>query len=102
MTDTLNKEHFGFLCDAILKLESRSECEKFLTDLCTTLELKSLSQRMYVARMLTEKHVYSDIVRTSGASTATISRVNRSLQQGNGGYDTVFERLGVTRPEKKK
>ena len=82
-----------FLFDSILKLETREECYKFFEDLCTVNELKSISQRVVVAKMLTEKRVYSDIVAATGASTATISRVNRSLSYGEGGYDIVFERL---------
>lgn len=62
-------------------------------DLCTVQELRSLSQRIVVAKMLSEKSVYTDIVNETGASTATISRVNRSLQYGCDGYDKIFERL---------
>ena len=81
------------LFDAILSLESREECYAFFEDLCTVPELKALSQRLEVARMLSEGRVYSDIVAKTGASTATISRVNRSLNYGNDGYRIVFERL---------
>ena len=65
----------------------------FFEDLCTVQELRSLSQRIVVAKMLSEKSVYTDIVNETGASTATISRVNRSLQYGCDGYDKIFERL---------
>ena len=75
------------LYEAILCLE---ECSAFFDDLCTLLELQTLSQRLQVAKMLRENRVYSDIVAATSASTATISRVNRSL---NGGYDIVFERM---------
>ena len=78
------------LYDAILCLETKEECSEFFDDLCTVLELQTLSQRLQVAKMLREHHVYSDIVAATSASTATISRVNRSL--GNG-YDIVFDRL---------
>ncbi len=78
------------LYEAILCLETKQECEAFFNDLCTALELQTMSQRLQVARMLTDHHVYTDIVETIGASTATISRVNRSL--GNG-YDIVFMRM---------
>ncbi len=81
------------LFEAILSLETPEECYSFFGDLCTVLELKSLSQRYQVARMLSEHHVYSDIVSETGASTATISRVNRSINYGNDGYAIVFERL---------
>lgn len=93
MTDKLKDANMDFLFDAILKLQSREECYKFFEDLCTVNELKSISQRVVVAKMLTEKRVYSDIVAATGASTATISRVNRSLSYGEGGYDIVFERM---------
>lgn len=93
MTDKLKDENMDFLFDAILELQTREECYKFFEDLCTVNELKSISQRVVVAKMLTEKRVYSDIVAATGASTATISRVNRSLSYGEGGYDIVFERM---------
>ena len=93
MTEKLKDANMDFLFESILKLETREECYKFFEDLCTVNELKSISQRVVVAKMLTEKRVYSDIVAATGASTATISRVNRSLSYGEGGYDIVFERL---------
>lgn len=93
MTEKLKDANMDFLFDAILELKSREECYKFFEDLCTVNELKSISQRVVVAKMLTEKRVYSDIVAATGASTATISRVNRSLSYGEGGYDIVFDRM---------
>lgn len=78
---------------AILSLETLEECHAFFEDLCTVLELKSLSGRLEVAKLLSEHHVYSDIVEATGASTATISRVNRALQYGGGGYKLVLDRL---------
>ncbi len=93
MTDKLKDANMDFLFDAILQLQTREECYKFFEDLCTVNELKSISQRVVVAKMLTEKRVYSDIVAATGASTATISRVNRSLSYGEGGYDIVFDRM---------
>lgn len=78
------------LYEAILCLETKEECSAFFDDLCTVLELQTLSQRLQVAKMLRENKVYNDIVAATGASTATISRVNRSL--GNG-YEIVFGRL---------
>lgn len=89
----VDDNHLDFLCKAILELKNEEEVEKFFSDLCTINELKSLSQRLVVAKMLTEEHVYSDIVAKTGASTATISRVNRSLSFGAGGYDKIFKRL---------
>ncbi len=82
------------LYEAILCLETKAECEAFFEDLCTVLELQTISQRLQVAKMLRGHHVYSDIVAATGASTATISRVNRSLNyQSKNGYDIVFKRL---------
>ena len=78
------------LYEAILCLETKEECKAFFDDLCTIVEMQTFSQRLQVAKMLRGHHVYNDIVETTGASTATISRVNRSL--GNG-YDIVFSRL---------
>ncbi|MDE6110737.1 MAG: TrpR-like protein, YerC/YecD [Eubacterium sp.] len=86
-------KNLEFLFKAILQLEDIDECYDFFEDLCTVQELKSLSQRIVVAKMLSEKSVYTDIVSETGASTATISRVNRSLQYGCDGYDKIFERL---------
>lgn len=83
-----------YLFKAILSLETMEECYNFFEDLCTVPELKALSQRLEVARMLSNSRVYSDIVAKTGASTATISRVNRSLNYGSNGYKVVFERVG--------
>jgi TrpR-related protein YerC/YecD len=81
------------LFEAILTLESKEECYKFFEDLCTINELQSLSQRYEVASMLSKKKTYLEIADETGASTATISRVNRSLNYGNDGYALVFDRL---------
>ena len=81
------------LFDAILSLQSKEECYSFFEDLCTINELLSLSQRFEVAKMLTDKRTYLDISEKTGASTATISRVNRSLNYGNDGYEMVFARM---------
>ena len=89
----IKDENMDYLFKAILTLKTEEECYAFFEDLCTVNELKSISQRLVVAKMLTEKSVYSDIVAATGASTATISRVNRSLSYGAGGYDVIFERL---------
>ena len=93
MNDKLRDTHMDDLFKAILSLETVEECYAFFDDLCTISELKAMAQRMQVARMLDGKHVYSDVVKETGASTATISRVNRCLQYGNDGYKTVIERL---------
>lgn len=81
------------LFEAILSLENKEECYSFFEDLCTVNELLSLSQRYEVASMLKDKKTYLEIAEKTGASTATISRVNRSLNYGNDGYELVFGRL---------
>ena len=78
---------------AILSLRSVEECYNFFTDLCTISELKAMEQRYEVAKLLDEGLIYNDILEKTGASSATISRVNRSLQYGTGGYEIVFGRL---------
>lgn len=93
MNDKLHDENIDFLFQAVLTLESVEECYRFFDDLCTMPELKAMSQRLAVAKMLSRKQVYSDIVAETGASTATISRVNRSLNYGSDGYELVFARL---------
>lgn len=93
MEKKLKDKNTDLFFDAILHLKSVDECYDFFEDLCTVNELKSISQRIVVAKKLREKKVYSDIVDETGASTATVSRVNRSLQYGCGGYDLVFDRM---------
>lgn len=78
---------------AILTLRSTEECIKFFTDLCTVSELLAMEQRYQVAACLNKGMIYNDILAETGASSATISRVNRSLQYGEGGYDIVFSRM---------
>ena len=82
-----------FLFQAILTLKDTDECYRFFEDVCTINELLSLSQRFEVAKMLQEGKTYLEIAEKTGASTATISRVNRSLNYGNDGYAMVFDRL---------
>ena len=93
MNPKIRTEAVDGLFDAILKLENREECYTFFEDLCTINEILSLSQRLDVAKMLREKKTYMEIAEKTGASTATISRVNRSLAYGNDGYDMIFNRL---------
>ncbi len=81
------------LFEAVLCLENMDECFDFFEDICTINELLSLSQRFEVARMLREQRTYLEIAEQTGASTATISRVNRSLNYGNDGYDMVISRM---------
>ena len=94
MPKKINDEFTELLYDAIITLETREECEMLFKDLCTIPEIKSMSQRLVVAKMHKDNMVYSEIVAKTGASTATISRVNRSLSYDNGGgYQLVFSRL---------
>lgn len=93
MSKKIRTESVEYLFDAILSLKDKEECYTFFEDICTVNELLSLSQRLEVAKMLREQRTYLDIAEKTGASTATISRVNRSLNYGNDGYDMVFERI---------
>lgn len=78
------------LFDAILTLETREELSKFFSDACTPKEISAIAQRFAVAKMLNEKQIYNDIVKATGASTATISRVSRSINEG---FELAFKRL---------
>ena len=82
---------------AILSLKTVDECMKFYDDLCTKSEILAMEQRYHVAYCLDDGMIYTDILSETGASSATISRVNRSLQYGSGGYDIVFSRIKDTR-----
>lgn len=81
------------LFDAVLCLENKEECYQFFEDICTIKELTAIAQRFEVAKMLREENTYIDIAKKTGASTATISRVNRSLNYGNESYDMLFDRM---------
>ncbi|MCQ2406856.1 MAG: YerC/YecD family TrpR-related protein, partial [Oscillospiraceae bacterium] len=83
------------LCKASLALETVEECVSFFKDLCTTMEMRAMEQRFQIAVMLSEGKIYNEILSETGASSATISRVNRSLQNGAEGYELVFDRLGI-------
>ena len=93
MSKTVHTEAVKHLFEAVLQLENVEECYQFFEDVCTINELLSLSQRFEVAKMLTENITYLEIAEQTGASTATISRVNRSLNYGNDGYQMVFSRM---------
>ncbi len=93
MKDAFKDDNIDFLVKAVLALETEEEAFNFFCDLCTVTELQSISQRIVVAKMLSDKEVYSDIVKKTKASTATISRVNRSLKYGQDGYEIIFDRL---------
>ena len=93
MNKKIRTEAVDHLFDAILALDDKEECYSFFEDLCTVNELISLSQRFEVAAMLREHKTYLEIAEKTGASTATISRVNRSLNYGDDGYALVFNKL---------
>ena len=99
MNNKLKTQAVEQLFQAILSLKDLDEAYDFFEDVCTINEILSLSQRFEVAKMLREHRTYLDIAEKTGASTATISRVNRSLNYGNDGYDRVFERLGMLEKE---
>lgn len=82
------------LAKAVVSIDSEEECLRFLTDLCTISEIKSMAQRLEVASMLANGKVYNDIAAKTGASTATISRVNRAMNYGEDGYKSVLNKLG--------
>lgn len=86
-------EEYDLLLGAILTLKTKEECRALLDDLCTIKEMDAMSQRIEVARMLKNNETYLDIAAKTGASTATISRVNRALNYGSEGYNTVLGRL---------
>ena len=93
MNTRAKREHNPALYEAILSLQTTEECLKFFEDLCTMSELSAMEQRYQVARALHDGKIYNEILAETGASSATISRVNRSLQYGAGGDDLVFGRL---------
>ena len=93
MNKKIRTDSVDHLFDAILCLQNKEECYSFFEDLCTVNELLSLSQRLEVASMLRDHKTYLEIAEKTGASTATISRVNRSLNYGDDGYELVFERM---------
>lgn len=94
MTDSkLKTEQIDELFEAILMLDNIEDCYSFFTDICTAREIQSIAQRLHVAKLLKIRKTYSVIEEETGASTATISRVNRSLNYGNNGYDIVLDKL---------
>ena len=99
MNKKIKTEAVDHLFEAVLTLKSPEECYAFFEDVCTVNELLSLSQRYEVAKMLREKKTYLDIAERTGASTATISRVNRCLHYGADGYRTILPRLKEQRDE---
>ncbi len=95
MNDKLHSSAMDYLFRAVLTLRTTEECYQFFEDLCTVNEMLAFSQRFEVASMLREKRTYLEIADRTGASTATISRVNRSLNFGSDGFTLAFERLGA-------
>jgi len=93
MNNKIIDDHTDRLFKGILNLESVEECYNFFEDICTVSEIKAIAQRLEVAQMLREGKKYSDIEVLTGASSATISRVNRCLQYGTGGYSMVLDRI---------
>ena len=93
MTKNEKREHGDLLYQAILTLQDLDECKKFFSDLCTVAELRAMEQRFEVAMLLSDGMIYNDILERTGASSATISRVNRCLHYGADGYRTVIPRL---------
>ena len=93
MNKRIKKERGEEMYRAILSLKTVEECKKFFDDLCTVTELQAMEQRFEVAALLRRGMIYNDILEKTGASSATISRVNRSLQYGAGGYQTVLPRM---------
>ena len=95
MSKKIRTEAVDYLFNAILSLENKEECYTFFEDICTINELKALSQRLQVAKMLRAGDSYEKIVEETGASTATISRVKRCLVYGADGYTLALDRLGA-------
>ena len=93
MNSKLKDVHMDALFEGVLSLETVEECYNFFEDLCTITELRAMAQRFQVAKMLDQGQIYSDIVHETGASTATISRVNKCLIYGTDGYRMVLDRV---------
>ncbi len=99
MDPKIKKKDLERLYEAVLSLKTTKECDKFFEDICTISELAAITQRLKVAFMLSEKQTCHDIAEKTGASTATISRVNRCLNYGPGGYNMVIERYNASKQE---
>lgn len=98
MSKFLDKPSSSTLYQAILSLQNEEECRRFLQDLCTVSELKAMEQRIEVAMLLDDGLIYSEVLERTGASSATISRVNRCLRYGAEGYQAVIPRLKEKQP----
>ncbi|MBP3234538.1 MAG: TrpR YerC/YecD [Eubacterium sp.] len=97
MAKTIKTKAVDDLFEAVLALKDKEECYKFFEDIFTTNEVLGVAERFEVAKLLYQNKTYLEIAKKTGASTATISRVNRFLSYGNGSCDVIFERLGVSR-----
>ena len=97
MTKNEKREHGDVLYEAILTLKDLEECKKFFSDLCTVAELRAMEQRFEVAMLLNDGMIYNDILEKTGASSATISRVNRCLLNGAGGYESILDKIQAQR-----
>lgn len=95
MDSKIQSKEMDLFFDAILALENKEECYKFFEDVATITEIKALAQRIHVARLLKNKKTYTEIAEITGASTATISRVNRCLNYGSDGYNIVLDRINT-------
>ena len=95
MDSKIQSKEMDLFFDAILSLENKEECYKFFEDVATITEIKSLAQRIHVAKLLKNKKTYTEIAEITGASTATISRVNRCLNYGSNGYNIVLDRINA-------
>jgi len=95
MAKTIKTEAVDDFFDAIMSLKSKDEFYEFFEDICTVNEVLSIAERFEVAKLLKQGKTYVEIAAKTGASTATISRVNRSVGYGNGSYEYIFERLGI-------
>jgi TrpR-related protein YerC/YecD len=96
----IESEQVDGLFEAILLLKDMEECYRFFEDICTVKEIQSIAQRLEVSKLLTLNKTYNEIEKETGASTATISRINRSLNYGVEGYDIVLKRLGYLEEDK--
>ncbi len=102
MAKTIKTKAVDDLFEAVLSLENKEECYNFFEDIFTTNEILGVAERFEVAKLLYQNKTYMEIAKQTGASTATISRVNRFLSYGNGSCDIIFERLGITKDSEDK
>ncbi|CDZ75003.1 TrpR-like protein YerC/YecD [Peptoniphilus sp. ING2-D1G] len=98
----IKSEQTDSLFEAILALENTEECYRFFEDICTVKEIQAISQRLQVVKLLIKNKTYHEIESETGASTATISRINRSLNYGADGYKLVLKKLGFYDDEENK